>query len=137
MRLFLDSSAFAKRFIEEAGSDRVASLCDKASSLGLSVLCVPEIVSALNRRRREGDLPPRRYAQVKQQLLDEIRDADIIQLTPAVVECAIALLERNTLRASDALHVACAVQWEAETFASADKQQLRAATRAGLNALPA
>jgi len=53
MRLFFDSSAFAKRFIEEAGSQKIEELCQKASEVGLSVICFPEIISALNRRLRE------------------------------------------------------------------------------------
>ena len=48
MRLFLDSSAFAKRFVNEAGSQDVERLCSLADELALSVICVPEIVSALN-----------------------------------------------------------------------------------------
>ena len=53
MRVFLDSSSFAKRFVEEPGSEQVEEICAEATELGLSVLCVPETVSALNRRRRE------------------------------------------------------------------------------------
>ena len=47
----LDSSAFAKRFIEDRES--AGKTCAQADALGLCVLCVPEIISALNRRRRE------------------------------------------------------------------------------------
>lgn len=35
MKAYLDSSAFAKRFIEEIGSDGVESICAQASELGL------------------------------------------------------------------------------------------------------
>jgi len=56
MKTFLDSSAFAKRFVDETGSDKVEETCAQASELGLSVICVPEIISALNRRRRERSL---------------------------------------------------------------------------------
>ena len=69
MKAFLDSSAFAKRFIEEDGSEDVESLCFRASELGLSVICVPEIVSALNRRLRENLLTRAQYDVAKKQLL--------------------------------------------------------------------
>jgi predicted nucleic acid-binding protein len=49
VKTFFDSSAFAKRYIEESGSQNVDALCQEAGEVGLSVLCVPEIVSALNR----------------------------------------------------------------------------------------
>ena len=42
------------------------------------------------------------------------------------------ILEASPVRAMDALHVACALEWGAELFASSDKQQLQAAKRAGM-----
>ena len=132
MKAFLDSSAFAKRFIEESGSARVETICAHASALGLSVICVPEIVSALNRRLREHLLTQNQYGDAKRRLLDDVRDADIIQLTPSVIGSAIRVLEAGSLRAMDALHIACALAWGAELFASSDARQLHAARRAGL-----
>ena len=132
MKTFLDSSAFAKRFVDEAGSDKVEETCAEASELGLSVICVPEIISALNRRRRERSLTAAQYDKAKQQLLDDVRDADIVNLTASVIGSAIGILETSPVRAMDALHVACAVEWGAELFASSDDRQLKAARRAGL-----
>lgn len=132
MKAYFDSSAFAKRFIEESGSDAVESICAQASELGLSVICVPEIVSALNRRRRDQTLTQDQYKVAKKRLFDDVRDADIIFLTPTVIGSAIMILEASPIRAMDALHVACALEWGAEFFASSDKQQLQAAKRAGM-----
>ena len=132
MKAYLDSSSFAKRFVEEKGSDRAEATCAQASELGLSVLCVPEIVSALNRRQREHTLTRGQYTEAKRRLLDDVRDADIINLTVSVIGTAITILEASPVRALDALHVACALEWGAELFASSDKRQLKAARRAGL-----
>jgi len=133
MRTCVDSSAFAKRFIEEEGSAKIEDICSRATELGLSVLCVPEIISALNRRRREGNLTSAQYRQAKQRLLEDVRDADIIQLTPDVIAESIEVLESTPLRGADALHIACAIEWGAELFASSDKAQLTAAKKAGLS----
>ena len=132
MRTCVDSSAFAKRFIEEEGSAKMEDICSDATELGLSVLCVPEIISALNRRRREGNLTSAQYRQAKQRLLEDVRDADIIQLTPDVIAKSIEVLESTPLRGADALHIACAIEWGAELFVSSDKAQLAAARKAGL-----
>ncbi len=132
VRLFLDSSASAKRFVEEPGSGEVDALCQAAAELGLSVLCAPEVVSALNRRLRERSLTRPQYREAKQRLLEDIQDADIVGLTPQVVALALDVMEASPSSATDALRIACALAWEAELFASADKQQLRAASRAGL-----
>ncbi len=132
MKAFLDSSSFAKRFIEERGSERVEALCARASELGLSVLGVPEIISALARRLRERLLTQVQYHTAKKRLLEDVRDADIVQLTPTVLGSAIRVLEASPVRAMDALHIACALEWEADIFVSSDERQLAAARRAGL-----
>jgi len=132
MRTFFDSSAFAKRLIEERGSERVEEICQRTAELGLSVLCVPEVVSALNRRRRERVLSVAQYQQAKQRLGEEVRDADILQLTPSVIGTAVKILEAGMVRTLDALQVACAVEWEPELFVSGDRAQLVAARKAGL-----
>ena len=132
MKTFLDSSAFAKRFVDEDGSDKVEDTCTQASELGLSVICVPEIISALNRRRRERSLTAAQYDRAKQQLLDDVRDADIINLAVPVIGSTIGVLEASPVRAMDAFHIACALEWGAELFVSSDKKQLSAARRAGL-----
>ena len=134
MKTFFDSSAFAKRFVEEVGSDLVEDACAQASELGLSVICVPEITSALNRRRREKSITKIQYTEAKRHLIEDIRDAEIIHLTHPIVSASITILEESPVRAMDALHIACALEWEAEIFVTADKKQLSAAKRAGLKA---
>ena len=136
MKTYLDSSAFAKRFVDEAGSDKVENVCAQASQLGLSIICVPEIVSALTRRKRERSLTADQYAEAKQRLLDDVRDADIINLSLPVVAEAITVLESSPVRAMDALHIACALQWGAQLFVSSDKNQMKAARCSGLKTHP-
>ncbi|MFC1497567.1 type II toxin-antitoxin system VapC family toxin [Verrucomicrobiota bacterium] len=132
MKAYLDSSSFAKRFIEEPGSNKVEAICSEASDLGLSVLCVPEIISALNRRKREHILTQAQYNAAKRRLIKDVRDADIINLTTSVVGSSIAILETSPIRTLDAIHIACALEWEAELFVSSGKRQLNAAKQAGL-----
>ena len=107
----------------------VEQLCDRATGLALSVICAPEIISALNRRLREGSLSHNQYRQAKLRLSAEVADATIVNVVPAVVADAIKILETNAVRAMDALHVASALQWNAELFVSSDDRQVRAATR--------
>ena len=134
MNVVFDSSAFAKRYIAEPGSEQVDAILQNAAQLGLAALCVPEIVSALNRRVREGVLPMPGYEQAKAQLMADVEDASVLQLTPKMVATAVTLLENNVLRAMDALHVAGALVWQADLFVMADRRQFAAAQQAGLNA---
>ena len=132
MKTFLDSSAFAKRYVEEPGSQAVETLCMEATELALSVVCIPEIISALNRRVRERSLSARQYEAAKEHMSEDIRDAAIVNLTPEVVSTCTMILEASPVRAMDALHIACAVQWGAELFVSADRRQVSAAKKTGL-----
>lgn len=132
MKTFFDSSAFVKRYVEEPGSDEVEAACLAATDLGLCVICVPEILSAFNRRLRERGLRQSDYKLMKERLLEDVTDATIVDLTPAVIKEAVVMLETSILRAADALHIAAAVAWDAEWFISADRRQLAAARKAGL-----
>lgn len=132
MKTFFDSSAFAKRYIAEQGSDEVDDLCQATDELALCAICVPEIVSALNRRVRERSVSRADYAVVKSRLLEDVRDAAIINLTDDVIAYAMLVLEQDPIRAMDALHIAAAKTWKADLFVTADKEQARAARRMGL-----
>ena len=132
MNVFLDSSALAKRYIQEPGSDRLEEVLFSASSLGVSVICVSEVVSALCRRRRERKLSPQEYLKAKQALFEDIEDASVVNVTEQIMARALELLERWPLRPSDALHVASAAEWSAELFVSADEKQCTAARGYGL-----
>ena len=56
MKVFFDSSALVHRYVPERGTEAVLELCRQATELGVSVICLPEIISALNRLRREKKL---------------------------------------------------------------------------------
>lgn len=132
MNVFLDSSALAKRYVQEPGSDRVEEILSAASSLGISVICVLEIVSALCRRRREGKLSKQQYLKAKQALFGDIEDTSVVNVTDQVIARAVELLEGWPLRSSDSLHIASAAEWSAELLVSADQRQCAAARGYGL-----
>ena len=132
MRLAIDSSSFAKRYIQETGSNKLDAFLQNTSELALCIILVPEIISALNRRLREQALSHKEYQKAKRQLFEDVHDATILQLTPAVVAQSVKLLEKNVMRAMDALHVACALEWKADIFITSDKKQFDAAMHSGL-----
>ena len=128
MRIFIDTSAYAKRFVEESGSEEIDSIILQGTELGLSIICVPELLSAMNRKLREKAISRPQYSQIKSRLSEEIHDIDVIQLTDVVIKKTIMLLEKkNFLRTLDAIHIACAIEWEADIFLTSDKRQIKAA----------
>ena len=132
MKVLTDSSALAKRYVLEVGSDKIDQFLQNASQLGLCTILIPEILSGLNRRRRETTLSDDDYRTIKKQLMEDVHDAILLQVTPAVISYSIKLLESNILRAMDALPIVCALEWQAELFVTADRRQYKAAVNAGL-----
>lgn len=132
MRLFFDTSAFVKRYVEEAGSDRVLELCGLAETIGLSVICLPELISTLCRLVREGHITDADYGSLKAAILVDLKDADVCELTAPILGHTLGCLERNALRAMDAIHIASALAYRPDFFVSADQRQIDAARSEGL-----
>jgi len=100
-----------------------------ASAFGVSVICLSEVISALCRRRREAELSRQQYFEAKRALLSDIEDASVVAITDQVVAQAVKLWP---LRSSDSIQLACATEWSAQLFVSADGWQCAAAKAYGL-----
>lgn len=132
MRVHFDSSALAKRYVAEAGSPQVLDWCSRADELAVCVIAVPELFSAFCRSRREGRLSDAQYQQLKSDLMIDIADALVCDVTPEVVRLSVRALESHPLRAVDALHLGAALACAAQVFVSADIRQCAAARALGL-----
>jgi predicted nucleic acid-binding protein len=132
VKVFLDTSAFAKRYVAEQGSDKVMAFCQQADDLVVSVICLAELISTLSRLVREKKLGKVDYRKLKDAAIADMADVDICQITPNVLAAVVSLLESHPLRAMDALQVACALAVDPDVFISADRRQLSAARKAGL-----
>ena len=133
MKAFIESSALAKRYIQERGSEKVASLLAEASEVGISLIVPPEIVSALTRLRRQGAISASDYSLAKSTLFEDVEDMTVCSISVLVAKRAIALLEKHSLRTLDALHLACALEWKAGIFVTSDRRQSDAAAASGLH----
>ena len=108
MRVFFDSSAFAKHYISEAGTDSILESCDQATEIILTGIVLPEIISVFCRLQREAKITVTQYLQLKSLLLADIEDVAICDLTSAVLAQAISSLEKNVLRGMDAIYTSAA-----------------------------
>ncbi|MDQ2993738.1 MAG: type II toxin-antitoxin system VapC family toxin [Pseudomonadota bacterium] len=130
-----DTSAFAKRYIDEYGTDAVIDVCQKTSELLLCSLCVPEFISVLARLKRENKITSLQYKKIKTAFLLDIKDAVICQISQEIIIKSVPLLEKYTLRTLDSLHISSAQIMLPDLFVSADKRQLEAAKGEGLKVL--
>ena len=130
MKVFFDSSALAKRYIEdEMKSDQIDRLMFEADSVVVSSICLPEIISAFARLRREKKLSTVQYHQCKRSTIEDFSTFEVCQLSPEVIRRSIILLENAELRTLDALQLACAIETKESVFVSSDKRQNAAAKK--------
>jgi predicted nucleic acid-binding protein len=132
---FLDSSAFAKLFVQEAGTDTIIRLMEATEdNRKLIAASTPlEVYAALKRRERAGAIAAEDSEAARTIL--RVEAARMVQqpLNPAVLEAARQLLDRQELRSSDALQLGAAIvaremfQGLEIIFVSADQRMLEAA----------
>jgi hypothetical protein len=108
---FLDSTAFVKLFVQEAGTDTIIRLMEatednrKLISAGTPL----EVYAALKRREREGGIS-HEDSEAARNIL-RVEAARMVQqpLNPAVLEAARQVLDRHELRSAEALQLGAAV----------------------------
>lgn len=132
MKVFYDSSAFIKLFQEEFGSDKIIKLKEEATVNAVSIICIPETFSTLNRLRRKKKFGMPVYTQIRTAVLKELESFFICELSNQTVEQSINIIEKNPLKGMDSIHVSTARQWKADVFVSGDKPQLKSAKANGL-----
>lgn len=132
---FLDSTAFVKLFVQEAGTDAIIRLMEatednrKLISAGTPL----EVYAAIKRRERSGAIAVEDSEAARNIL--RIEAARMVQqpLNPAVLEAARQLLDMHELRSGEALQLGAAIvaremfQGMEITFVSADQRLLDAA----------
>lgn len=114
---FLDSSSLVKRYVTETGSDWVRALTHSTAGNSLIIARITwvEVLSALARRQRAGDLSPddvRQAIQVFHYDLDT--QYQVIELDVLLTETAGDLVTRHPLRAYDAVQLASALRVQTE-----------------------
>lgn len=136
---YLDTSAVVKRFIAEKGSDRVEEILRGGEPAATSKIGYAEVYGALARRRREGAISSRGYAQACRSFEADWRTYIRVDLRDEVLQLARDLINRRPLRGFDAIHLASALTLGRElgqpiTFVAADTRLLAAAEAENLSA---
>jgi predicted nucleic acid-binding protein len=139
--MYIDSSALAKLYLPEPGSDELNEAIEGRRDLLASELAVTEVVSSLCRRRREAALSSELVARLHRAVLADLGAGFYrrLELTPdshREAERLLQSLEAVALRAADALHLALALAGEARAVATFDRRLAEAARALGLAVIP-
>jgi len=140
---FLESTAFAKIFVQEQGTDALIRLMEAVEDNRklISASTPLEVYAAIRRRERAGDISADDAAAALEIL--RVEAARMVQepLNPAVLEAARQLLDRTSLRWPDTLQLAAALvardmfQNTEIIFVSASPLLLEAAKAEGFHTL--
>ena len=130
---YFDTSVLLKRYVREAGSARAMALFRRHRLLS-SALAPVEAASALRLRQLTGDLAEREVAAALARMAIERARWELIGPTSIVLIRAEELVRAYALRTLDAVHLASAVIFQAETgrqlrFLTAEARQRAAALR--------
>lgn len=137
MRTYLDTSALAKWYLNEAGSEQFAAWIVEQDDTHISTLTVTEFRCLLARRERMKELGSSSAQQIFATfehdleqgflILHEVQNDDVVMARQLIDRLA-----NLPLRTLDAMHLAIAKRMNAEALASADKVMLEAADYLGI-----
>lgn len=136
---FVDTSALAKRYIPETGSNWVTSWIEPQANnvIVVSELTYAELHSVFERRIRENSLTLAMAATLRNDFSIHYQDDFLfVLLSTQIIKESAALLQKHPLRALDSIQLACVKEASATlnepiTFVSADTNLLAAAAAEG------
>jgi len=145
LKLYLDSSAIVKRYVEEPGSATIDAVFDGAEvgkvRIAFSLWNVGEVLGTLAERRRRGWLEEGEFSEALRRFIDEVlkllrlRVLDVIPvLTPMLVETWALILDQHIYEA-DAIQISTYTYSKSDTLLSADKVLIEATKESGLKAI--
>ena len=130
--IYLDSSALVKRYIEEEGSDKVNALLEERSIAAASRLAYPEILGAMARRHKAGDIDTPVFERIKKAFRADWASFIVVEMCNEVFQFLDSVIDRHALKGADSIHLSTAL-WLKRTlkeevlFVASDLELLKAA----------
>ena len=137
---YLDVAYILRLYVEDTGWERVRALAAQAP-VACSLHGYVEAIAAFHRKYREGTFTVFEYGQVLDQFETDCDNAAFhwLPMAPAVTERAMKTFKRLPttlfLRASDALHLACASENGLKEIYSNDQRLIGAAKHFALKGI--
>ena len=141
--LYLDTSALAKVYVRERGSELMAELTSEDVNYNLAICAITQVEfhSVISRRLREGDLDEDEVKRAAERFNNHLRNVFArCPVDDRTLNLASVIVARHVLRASDAIQLAACLTLSGEareslTFVCADRNLLTAARLEGLAVL--
>lgn len=137
---FLDTSALAKRYVAETGSNWIRGWIPRRAGheIIISRLATVELIAVAVRKLRDKTLPQSDFRRLRNNFYAHVRDQyQVIEFEPGVLSLSRQLLLKYPIRTLDSIQLASALRVganvrQALTFVAADARLLAAAAAEGL-----
>lgn len=141
MNTYFDTSALAKKYVREPGSDEIIKLWRASAAVFTSAVTYAEMMASLHRKRREVVVPVKTFERLLVSFREDWQSFHCVEVSGSLHPPIDRLLATHPLRGFDAIHLASAflVYRKIPTdfvFACFDQQLLHAAHREGLPTFP-
>lgn len=137
MKLFFDTSALIKNYVEERGSDKVEELLNQAENVCVSSILEIETPSVFKRLLLEKAVSLNDYEILKHEFETDYRFFTSVDLSGPVIERAKLVIEIHSLKSFDSIHLATALLLadEIDYFIACDEKLIKAASKEGLKVI--
>ena len=135
MRIFCDTSALAKRYVQEPGSEELMELLSSITSeIFISTLAFVEFASAMGRKLRDKEITKAKVGEAIKELENDWYEVFAkIPLEDMLAEKAATIALEYSLKGADSVHLATAQFTDAELFVASDNKLIRVAKKMGIN----
>ncbi len=147
MIYYCDSSALVKIYLDETGSSYMKTLSRKTprADIFINDIAGPEVLSALHRRFRSGDLPNETFSRARSDFGEDYRKFfSRISALDSIIYLAMRIIDKHSLRGYDSVQLATALHLQQILrafngrevfFVGSDKALNAAAAQEGLNVI--
>ena len=129
---YFDSSALVKRYVEETGTNSVKSILSTGEEIATSKLTYPEILSALMRKHRAGEIAKKLLQDIVARFERDWYHILVLEFHNDLLQIVKFLIEKHPIKAADAIHLSSALWLKLSskidvTFVASDLNLLKAA----------
>jgi len=129
---YFDSSALVKRYVEETGTNFVKSILSGSGEIATSKLTYPEILSALMRKHRAGEIAKKLLQDIVARFEKDWYHILVLEFHNDLLQIVKSLIEKHPIKAADAIHLSSALWLKLSskidvTFVASDLNLLKAA----------
>jgi hypothetical protein len=107
--IYLDTSALAKIYVKEKGSDIVGKVFLNSSLISTSKITYPEMLSALLRRTSLGDISKRHLKSLINKFEEDWQSILVVEFHDELLSLCKKIIKRHLLKAADAIHLSSAL----------------------------